>query len=131
MIREGDISTVLMRHLEGMAGLPDLVFENKDSTLTPPYVVFENVRVSRKDKTISGGQAESRGYLWVTVVRPLNEWVTEAENLADDISEHFSYPTSFLVIGGKITITKPPEIKQGYRDGAKWRTPVKIDYLAK
>lgn len=130
MISEADISQALTEYLKEIPDLLPAAWENKDFTGKLPYLVVEIVRVSRTDRTLKGGKVSSRGYMQVSVVRKLNEWATEAERLADTISDHFKYPQSLAVTGGKITIIKPPFIEQGYRDGSKWRLPVRIDYLA-
>lgn len=132
MISEADIAQALQQHLAGMTDVPAIAYENKDlpAGTARPYLVVETVRVSRIDRTLKGGKVESRGYMQITVVDAVDQWAFPAERLADDISERFAYPQSLAVTGGRVTITKPPAIQQGYRDGPNWRLPVRIDYLA-
>ena len=132
MISEADIDNVLTDHLAAMSGLPPVAWPNKDlpTGTDRPYLVVQMVPTSRTDRTIKGGRANSRGYMTVTVVSDVDTWETESKRLADDISERFAQPMSLPVTGGTITITKPPEVQRGYRDGPRWRVPVRIDYLA-
>lgn len=132
MIAEGDISNVLTDHLRGMDGLPPVAWPNKDlpvGTLRP-YLAVQVVRVYRTDRTLAGGHAESAGYMTVIVVADVDTWETPSERIADAVAARFSYPQSLPVTGGVVTITKPPTIQRGYRDGPYWRLPVRIDYLA-
>jgi hypothetical protein len=132
MISEADIANALTDHLAGMSDLPPVAWPNKDLPTGTgyPYLVVQLVRVSRQDRTLKGGHANSRGFMLVTGVDQVDEWETTLERLADRVSERFSYPRSLSVTGGRVTITKPPELQRGYRDGPRWRLPVRIDYLA-
>ena len=126
MISEADISVALQQRLTGILGLPPIAFENKDFTDTRPYVAVEIVPTSRTDRTLSGGHIESRGFMQINIVREIDEWAEPALRLADTIMAHFPKGLRLAVAFGEIVITKPPEIKQGYRDGPNWRLPVHI-----
>ena len=132
MISEADISQALGQRLATMAGAPPIAWENKDLPIGTayPYLVVQVVRVSRTDPAIAGGLGRARGYMTVTVVDEVDKWATDSERLADDISDRFAYPLTLDVTGGKITIMQPPLIQQGFRDGPRWRLPVRIDYQA-
>ena len=132
MIAEADISNVLTEHLKGMVDLPPVAWPNKGlptGTLRP-YLTVQIVRVSRTDRSLSGGLVKSTGYMTVTVVGDVDGWETPSERIADRISERFGYPQSLHVSGGAVHITKPPVVQRGFRDGPYWRLPVRIDYRA-
>ena len=132
MISEKEISLTLGDHLSGMAGAFPIHWPNKDAPLPTarPYLVFDLVRVSRTDRTMDGSAPVSRGFVQITIVGDLDTWANDTEDQADLISARFSYPRRLTVTGGTISMTQPPEIGQGFRDGPNWRLPVKVSYLA-
>lgn len=66
----------------------------------------------------------------VTVVSELDAFATAGLTVAESIADRFPKALRLLITGATVLITKPSEIKQGYRDGPHWRTPVRIDYRA-
>lgn len=132
-IKTKDITIALVTHCKAATGWPVVVYENKDFDGSRPRVEFDNVRVSTTDRTIDGNAEVHRGYLQLTVVTDLNQFINEAEDFADLIRAHFPYPATRLeVTGGKIAVMKPPEALNGFRDrdAGEWRVPVRIDYTA-
>jgi hypothetical protein len=105
---------------------------NKDVPAgTPhPFLIFDHVPVSRVDNTLTGGGEFVRGFAQITVMAKPGEFATRANRLADQIAALFPYTLRLPVTGGEITISQPPEVQQGYPDGAHWRVPVKIPYFA-
>lgn len=132
-IKFKDVTIALVAHCKTAAGWPRVVYENKDDSGDRPMVVFDHVRVGTSDRTIDGSAPIHRGYLMLTVVTPLDQFVNQAEDYADLIADHFPYPeTTLQVTGGKISVMKPPEALNGFRDrkASEWRVPVRIDYTA-
>lgn len=131
MISEADISDALGQHLEGMPGVYPIVWENRTFTATDePYLAFEVVRLQPEDRTLNGEGAIHKGFVQVTVVGLLDKWAKPNERQADLIAARFRKSLKLDVTGGKITITQPPHVGQGYRDAKDWRLPVKIRYEA-
>ncbi|PHR93490.1 MAG: hypothetical protein COA78_32835 [Blastopirellula sp.] len=131
-MKEADISKALRERLEAKAGLPPIVYENKDSgAVVRPRLVLTMVRGSRVDPTLTGGgTTRHTGFMQVSIVSELDQHAFPSENLADDIADHF--PRGLKLAGesgGTVTISGA-EIGIAYRDGPDWRLPVKIDYLA-
>lgn len=132
MILDTDIEEVLGRRLKTLSPSPTIIWENREPPTTPtrPYLIFDHVPVSRTDDTLTGGGEIASGFIQVTVMAAQNEFSTPAKLIAQAIKALFPYTLRLPVTGGEITITKPPEIQQGYPDGASWRVPVKINYEA-
>lgn len=130
MISEADISQALGAHLSDMAGVPEIAWENRDHTPDRPYLDVQIVRVSRTDRTLDAAGALHRGFMQVTVIGEVDTWAYPAERLADSICARFAKGLRLSVTDGEITIIKPPEVGQGFRDGPDWRLPVRIDYEA-
>jgi len=127
-----DVTIALVKHCKAATGLPRFVWENKDDSGDRPRVEFDHVRVGTSDRTLNGGATVHRGYLQLTVVTALDQFTNQAEDFADLIAAHFAYPLRLEVTGGKISVMKPPEALNGFRDrdAGEWRVPVRIDYQA-
>lgn len=130
MIRESDISIALAARLGDMFPLPTIAWENKVVTLDKPYLYPQVVRGPRTGPSVEGNVAVSDGQYLVTVVSERDKFTVAAENLADDVAEHFPMGLVLPVEGGQITIMQPPEILPGFPDDVSWRIPVRIRYQA-
>jgi hypothetical protein len=62
------------------------------------------------------------------VVSETDAWANDALNIAEEVAAVFPYGQRLA--NGQITIKKPPQIEQAFRDGPDWRTPVRVDYEA-
>jgi len=130
-VKEADISNALEARLAMAPALGLIVWENKDATPPPaPYLIFENVRTTTTDETLTGGATIHAGYLMISVVHQTDAFATIATELADDIAERFPYGLRLTIGTGHATIIKPPSVLKGYPDGVNYRVPVRIDYEA-
>lgn len=131
MITPNEIETAIGQHLRD--GLPGrtIVWPNQDANPARPFVTFDHVPVSRTDDTWAGGNIITRGSVMITVVTDRDQFTTEANNIAAEIFNLFPYTLSIITENGLIIVNKPPEVEQGYRDGADWRLPIRVDYQTK
>ena len=125
---EAEISDALCRRLVDALPLRRIVLENRDSIPARPYIVVEVVRVSKTDATLDGTGPTHRGFVQATVVSETDAWANDALNIAEEVAAVFPYGQRLA--NGQITIKKPPQIEQAFRDGPDWRTPVRVDYEA-
>ena len=92
------------------------------------HLVAEIIRAP-KDRLTIADHHRTAGSLVVTVVTPVNNGSGEADSLADAVAAHF--PTDLrisLTGGGSIRVTAAPSARDGFRDGAYWRTPLTIPF---
>lgn len=130
-MNEADIQKAIGQRLAATSGLPAIVWPNKDASLPAlPYVVVDFVPGTRTDSTLGGTAMEANGFVMVTVVSELDAFATDGLAQAQTIADRFPKALRLLITGATVLITKPSEVKQGYRDGPHWRTPVRIDYRA-
>lgn len=127
---EAEISDALCRRLVEALPSRTIVLENRDSIPARPYVVVEVVRISKTDATLNGVQPIHRGFLQATVVSDTDAFANDALAVAEEVAAVFPYTERFAAGSGQITIWKPPQVEQAFRDGPDWRTPVRVDYEA-
>lgn len=104
-----------------------IVPPNTDANPEKPYLLINVMTVRRSNQSLSGGIEKAEGVCQITLVSETNEGHVASLGEAQTVVALFPYG---LRMGNEVLITAPPEIKQGYRDGPDWRTPVHIDYLA-
>lgn len=127
---EADIEVFLKeRILNNFEGLR-VVFPNEDDTNEKPYLFIQFVNVSKEDDTHDGSNTVIRGRLIGTVVSQLNRSTREGTSWASELAALFPHALRSPIPGGKIVITKPPVVMEGFRQDAEWRTSVNIDYDA-
>lgn len=125
---EAQISDALCRRLVDALPMRRIVLENRDSIPARPYVVVEIVRVSKTDATLDGTAPTHRGFLQATVVSDTDDWANPGLEIAEEVAAVFPYTLRIAAGTGEITILKPPQVEQSFRDGPDWRTPVRVDY---
>lgn len=130
MLSEAEISDALTKRLSDTPFLSNVAWENKSFPVTRPYIDVQIVRVSTTDDTGDGVGSRHRGYMQATVVGELNKWARPNEVEAERIAARFPKALRLSITGGQVKIIRPAAIGQGYRDGADWRLPVRIDYEA-
>lgn len=54
----------------------------------------------------------------------------QANDYADNLKDLFPEGKVMQIDGGNVVVTKPPDIRAGFRDGALWKVPVAINYTA-
>lgn len=145
-MKRADITTALKDRLADAAlGLP-IAFPNVgfDPAMTPrPYLEVQWPAARRTGGMqasgfLDAGEVEREfGRMSVSVVAHADKDPTTgvggegpANDHADDIAGLFPEGLVLPITGGEITITKPADIRGGYRDDADWRVPVIIEYDA-
>lgn len=104
-----------------------IVPPNSDTNPQKPYLLIDVTTIRRFNQSLSGGIEKAEGVCQITLVSETDEDELTSVREAQKIKDLFPYG---LRMGNEVLVTAPAEIKQGYRDGPDWRTPVHIDYLA-
>lgn len=117
------------RVLTNTTGLP-IAWPNQDHPGTEPFIAVDFVRIARTDPTIKGGHTISQGRLVMAVVVQINSSTETANGHADALAALFPFASSIWAGAVRIDITKPADIREGYRSGSEWRVPVLVDYRA-
>jgi hypothetical protein len=107
-----------------------LAWQNHDAPQVRPYASVQIVRVSTTTPTMAGLAKLHRGYVIVTAVTDFGGFTDDGMEIADAVAAAFPMARRLTAGDGQVTITKPPETLQGFRDGPDWRQPVRIDYQA-
>ena len=112
------------------ANLPftKVVPPNCDSFPQKPYLLIDVMPIRRFNRSLSGGIEQSEGICQITLVSETDE--DELASLKKANSEIVVLYPYGLRMGNEVLVTKPPDVKNGYRDGPDWRTPIHIEYLA-
>jgi hypothetical protein len=130
MIAEADIENALKARVATIVFGRPIAWPNQEFTASPPFATVQIVRVERTDRTMNGDETISRGRIIVTLVDRLGTSTKTANTLADTVAAAFPVALRIPVTGGQIVIMKPTDIREGFRDGSEWRTPIIIDYQA-
>lgn len=95
-----------------------------------PYIACDLVKADTTDATLDAVQPVSTGRLIATVVVARGTSTATANGHADTIAALF--PMGLRITAGSqtITITQPAHIREGMADGAYWRVPVSVPFLA-
>lgn len=100
---------------------------NCDTLPQKPYLLIDVTTINRSNRSLSGGIEKAEGICQVTLVSETDEDEMASNVEAQKIKDLFPYG---LRMGNEVLVTKPTDIKQAYRDGPDWRTPIHIEYLA-
>lgn len=98
-----------------------------------PYLIFEYVPVSRRDRSLAGGSARAQGFAQITVVSEKGQFATEGRRIAEDVAAVFDRadPARQQIIGeGVKIIIGDSAVQRSYPDAKSWRTPVQINVTA-
>lgn len=68
------------------------------------------------------------GSVVITVASRPNNGSGEGDGLADAVAAHFPADLKLTAGSGAVRITAAPSIREGFRDGGFWRTPVVIPF---
>ncbi|HEX73324.1 MAG TPA: hypothetical protein ENN65_08430 [Candidatus Hydrogenedentes bacterium] len=132
MITDNQIEEAFGRHLEA-AYIADIVWPNATENLPPkPYLVVQHVPGIRRSPGLgAGGGEEVTGSFVVTVVTDVNKFSTQANDLAAEVMARFPRAVPIPCGDGKLRPgpQNPVALVAG-RDGADWRQPVRIAYIA-
>lgn len=126
-MNDADIYGLFKARIEAAPLYMSIVPPNSDTLPQKPYLLIDVTTISRSNRSLSGGIEKAEGICQVTLVSETDEDEMASNKEAQKIKDLFPYG---LRIGNEVLVTKPADIKQGYRDGPDWRTPVHIEYLA-
>lgn len=108
-----------------------IVWEDDQPGLPPlPYLTFELVPTGRIDDTLDGTSQRLTGYAQITVVAKLGSVAIGARKTAEDVAAAFPKALKLRTMTGLVTIRQATDVRQGFRDGANWRIPVRVYYEA-
>lgn len=129
------ISNALGQQLEAANLGHKIVWENQKlpSAQARPYLVFEYVPASRRDRSLKGGSPITRGFVQITVVSKRNKFATVAKQIAESVAAVFdrSDPAKAIITSGGLKITLGDTfVAKGFPDDLSWRTPVRINFTA-
>lgn len=131
MIKAALIGAALKARLDALTFNPAVPVAWPNRKFTPDgsrYLVAEVVNAPKTRITI-GGKHRATGALVVSVATPAGGGSGEADGVGDAVAAYFPADlTLALTGGGKIRITSEPSVRDGFRDGAYWRTPVTIPF---
>lgn len=108
---------------------PNLIFDPK-APGNLPYLSCDIVKAATSDRTLAGQSPEFVGVLIVTVVAEGGKGTATANGHAETIAAAF--PMNLRLPAGPlaIEITQPPHVREGMSDGAYWRVPIRIPFMA-
>lgn len=129
-MNEADIELALTGRIEASSIALDWVYPNQSAEFIKPYGVVEVVRIARRDATMEGVNTISQGRVIVTVVSEIGRSTNASNAYADQIGALFPMGLRIPLTGGVIVVTKPADIREGFRESEDWRTPIIIDYEA-
>jgi len=117
------IRLALSGALDGIAGLPTILWEARAVEPSRPFVIFEHVSGSWVNATVDGSEVRASGYFVASVCTVTGGFTTQADGIADQIIAAF--PPGRRLAG--ICITDATPLRE-YFDGVGWRQPVRVDY---
>lgn len=126
-MNDADIYDLFKARIEAAPLYMSVVPPNCDTLPKKPYLLLDVTTTNRFNLSLSGGNEQAEGICQVTLVSETNEDENASIQEAQKIKDLFPYG---LRMGNEVLVTKPTDIKQAYRDGPDWRTPIHIEYLA-
>jgi hypothetical protein len=123
-----DIELTLNTRLEGLAlGLP-IAWPNMNYSGVKPYLAVQIVIVSVENTDVTALKETTKGKYNLAIVSDLEKGQTFSIQKGALIKNGFPAGLRIGAASGIMTIMKPPEIRDGFRDEADWRVPVIIDF---
>jgi hypothetical protein len=121
------ILNAIGQHLLTMTDCPPVVWPNKQPATLPalPYLTVQMAARRTFDPTLDGSSETSTGKAVIVVVHDLNEYSTQADDLAALVKAHF--PKGRLT--DDLTI-RQSQVLDGYPTDTDWRVPVNVDWVA-
>lgn len=126
-MNDADIYDLFKARIEAAPLYMSIVPPNCDTLPKKPYLLIDVTTIGRSNRSLSGGIEKAEGICQVTLVSETDEDELASNKEAQKIKDLFPYG---LRMGNEVLVSSPSEIKQGYRDGPDWRTPVHIEYRA-
>lgn len=128
---ELDISNAIKERLSDLGPLDlPVTWPGQDVTGVKPYVFVQIVRVGRSDRTMDASKTESQGRLLMTVVTRQGRQEREGLTYAQALADIFPMGLRLAITDGRIVVTKPADIREGFLEDGDWRTLVTVDYTA-
>lgn len=128
---EAEIRAALGKRLQTLANAPPITWPGKPALREAPYLVVEFVAAGRSGISLGAAGNRQPGYMQVTVVTKPDAFEAQATTWADAITAVFPKGLRLTEGGTSVEIPQPASIAgQGYSDGAHWRLPVRVPYLA-
>ena len=127
---EASVESALKARVAANSTGLSIAWPNQDHPGTEPFIAVDFVRIARTDPTIKGGHTISQGRLMMSVVVQVNTSTATANGYAETLAALFPFASSIWAGAVRIDITKPADIREGYRSGSEWRVPVLVDYRA-
>lgn len=128
-----DIENTLKARVAAASALPK-AWPNQDFDPTKPgnlpYLACDIVKAATTDRTLGATSPAFVGVLIVTIVVAKGTSTTIANSHGDTISEAFPMTMRFDAGALQIEVTQPPHVREGMTDGAYWRVPVRIAFMA-
>lgn len=127
------IENALKARLAAASPLPK-AWPNQDfeptATGNLPYLACDIVKASTTDRTLCATSPAFVGILIVSVVVAKGTSTGTANSQAEAIAAAFPMNLRFPAGPLTIEVTQPPHVREGMTDGAYWRVPVRIPFLA-
>lgn len=124
------IGTALKAKLAALTFSPviPVAWSNRDFVPTGErFLAAEIVPAPVQRLTIRGANRFA-GALVVTVASKGGKGSGEGDGIADAVAAHFPADLVLTTSGGRLRVTATPSVRQGYLDGAYWRTPVTVPF---
>jgi hypothetical protein len=123
-----DIETMLNTRLQGLALGVAFAWPNITYAGTKPYIAVQFVGVSTRHIDIQAQHEVHIGMYALAIVSATETGQALSYAKAQAIKNGFPAGLRLNAASGELIITKPAEIKDGFRDGADWRLPVIIEF---
>ena len=126
-----DIITAIKAHMDSPA-IPGLimVWPNLEGSPARPYAMVEVDMIGTTDNTLDATNARTSGVIRIVIVTDEGIGDRQANTFAWHFTQRFVVPTHHDFVGGLIECNKPPSVKRGYAQGAAWRVPLEIPFIA-
>lgn len=97
-----------------------------------PYLDLAVANRATKDMSLGGDMEHTTGTMVVTVVSALNAFSKSSDDIASQIKALFPRLwTATVAGGGEVKVMAPVDVLGGYSDEVNWRTPIRIQWMAK
>lgn len=107
-----------------------MVWPNTEAQPARPYAMVEVDLMGAADRTIDRTRPEIPGVIRVLIVTDEGIGDRDANTFAWYFALRFAPPTVINFAGGLIECNQSPGIKKGYAQGAAWRVPLEVPFLA-
>lgn len=125
----GDIEKAIGQRLAAMTDCPPINWPNRDLDSARPILIFTHNVTARGEAGLNGGGLSQEGFVEIAVMVNAGDYTTDANSWAGAIMARFPKALRLpLANGGHVVIVSARVMGAGYRDGADFRLPVRINY---